>query len=272
MKNQYNLAKTQGTALAQSVDPTPAGQSMAQKSISPVERNMQVMGLNEPMATTPTNSERMWADRQQRAMTNPVMNILMGQKYKPLQVKDIDGVSDETNAMIRNIVGLKNAYAQNAYNQSNRNMLMRMLDREARVYNQDTSNRQSGLNTMMSAYARGDNGQMDERDILALQEKRSKIFDTVISGVDGFDALDPTDQDHVNLMNRIKARYASTGELPISFKREQDGWFGERIVPIYGNSNSEGAATQQQDDDSGTLTADDLQKMGIRVRNLDINY
>jgi hypothetical protein len=245
---------------------------MAQKSISPVERNMQVMGLNEPMATTPTNSERMWADRQQRAMTNPVMNILMGQKYKPLQVKDIDGVSDETNAMIRNIVGLKNAYAQNAYNQSNRNMLMRMLDREARVYNQDTSNRQSGLNTMMSAYARGDNGQMDERDILALQEKRSKIFDTVISGVDGFDALDPTDQDHVNLMNRIKARYASTGELPISFKREQDGWFGERIVPIYGNSNSEGAATQQQDDDSGTLTADDLQKMGIRVRNLDINY
>lgn len=256
-KDQLNMSPS-ATAVAQSVDPTPAGQSLAQQQMTPLDGFGQQMGAVFPQRTAPTSSEQMWQDRQQRAMTNPVLNTLFSKQYTPLQAQNIEGIGKDTNAMIQNIVGIKNANAQNAWNQAHQNTIMAMLDREGKIYNQDTSNMQSGMNAAM----RQEGGQ----DTLGLMKKRMGVVDGLLPSIGGFDGLDPLNSDHAKLVAQVKSRYAQTGELPTSFVSQPNGWFSSKMVPMY-DGEGESDAPQSSTLDEDTLMRD----YGFDVRRININ-
>lgn len=229
-KNQTNITGEQG-AVAQKQANTPMVQSLAQKS------NFGISGAYQPQITAPSKSEQRWADRQERFLGNETLNRMMPSAPKPLQYSNIDGLAEGGNDMIRSLVNMKNQYRMDSYNQANQKAMLDMYGNEAklhnqdtlnetRIHNQDTSNTTSMVNSAMKQTNKADTALSD-------MTKRSKLFDSLIVGIDGYDKIKDTD------LLKVKARYIQTGEMPTKIDYSDGGYFGfESSTPQYSTDNS----------------------------------
>ncbi len=175
-------------------------------------------GTTPNLANKPTQYEQNWNARQDRMLSNPVINSILATKATPETFTKIDGFSDTANNALRSVIDTNNAKRQDAYNMAQLNAITSMYNANAGIYNTEMGlDGKSAQNAHLLF--------KEQQDQLKL---RNSMADNVLAGIAGY--ADLSDE---NVKGKIRADYIQSGILPESI--EKDGWFGS-YTPKYSSS------------------------------------
>ncbi len=291
--NNYNNRKKtdqlneldQNTSMAQQQANTPAVQSLSQKEnfgnygdsfangfikrvasmnqnvpqpITEAQSNSQNTYFGAPnVANQPTPQEQNWNARQDRMLSNPIMNSILATKAQPIEFKPIQGFSDSTNNALAHIVNMTNASRQDSYNMAQLNALSGLYRDNANVYGAEMGYDARNAQNSHTLFK-------ENQDQLKL---RNSLADNILAGINGYQDLEPKEQ------AQIKSKYVTEGVVPTSI--EKGGWFGSPKInyATKQQSQQQSVSVVQPTIDNATKWGeqfDSLRKTGLnpKVRNI----
>lgn len=214
-ENNYNNRKKQNqlgeldlnTSVAQQQANLPVVQSLAQKTDFGNYGDSFANGMINRLSgvNPPTQYEQNWDARQERMMSNPVINSILATKATPQTFKRVDGFSDVANNALSRVVDSSNMRRQDAYNMAQLNALASMYNANANIYNTEMSLDGKGAQNAHLLFK-------EQQDQLKL---RNSMADNILAGINGY-----ADIDDENVKGQVRSEYIQTGRVPTSISKD----------------------------------------------------
>ncbi len=205
---------------------TPVNQSLSQKRVNPILASL----ANRKKPTTPASNA--WNNRQRQAMGSEAFNTMFGIKPPtPFEVTDIGGHgADRTNAIIRNLVAMKNNARAYEFAKHQQQQFQNYLNREAQVYGMEA--RANPLTARLAGKGGANARPMFDTSAKA-QKDRLATVDAILASKSYYDGMEDDEK------QRVRGRYIETGELPTQAtpKSWWDSIGGDNYDISYGDTN-----------------------------------